>query len=139
MKNIVILLVACALLVAAMFVGTHTNASASVIASPPVSGDRGIRIPSVGSVQVLNGCGVDGAANVVSEFLRKQRFDVKNIGNAPTGNYRTTLVVSRKKDSDVARQVARALKTNSVFLMRNGDDMYDVTVYVGADFQELVR
>ena len=139
MKNVVILLVTVAVLVAAMAAGMRAPRGAGANAAPQKSEDRGERVPSVGKIQVLNGCGIDGAANIVSEFLRQRKFDVKNIGNAPTGNYQTTLVVSRRKDSAVARQVAEALKTNSIFLMRNGDEMYDVTVYVGADFQERTR
>jgi hypothetical protein len=49
------------------------------------------------------------------------------------------LVVSRTKDQTVAQQVAQALGTPSAVLIRNGDQMYDVTVFVGADFQEIVR
>jgi hypothetical protein len=96
-------------------------------------------IPSVGKVQVLNGCGAGGAATIVAEFLRIQKFDVKNIGNAPMSNYQTTLVASRTKDMSVARQVADALNTEAVFLMRTGDTMYNVTVYVGADYKERTR
>jgi hypothetical protein len=126
-------------LVAAMAAGMRTPRPSAGNGAPQKSEDQRQRIPSVGKISVLNGCGVDGAANIVSEFLRQRKFDVKNIGNAPTGNYQTTLVVSRRKDSAVARKVADALNTNSIFLMRNGDDLYDVTVYVGADFQERVR
>jgi hypothetical protein len=97
------------------------------------------KIPWIGKIQVLNGCGVDGAANVVAEYLRSKKFDVKNIGNAPTGNYKATLVVSRKKDQAMARQVAGALGTSAVFILRTRDEMYDVTVFVGADFKERVR
>jgi hypothetical protein len=96
-------------------------------------------IPSVGKVQVLNGCGAGGAATIVAEFLRIRKFDVKNIGNAPMSNYQTTLVASRTKDMSVARQVADALNTEAVFLMRTGDTMYNVTVYVGADYKERTR
>jgi hypothetical protein len=97
------------------------------------------KVPWIGKIQVLNGCGVDGAANDVAEFLRSKKFDVKSIGNAPTGNYQATLVVSRKKEQAVARQVADALGTSAVFIMRTQDEMYDVTVFVGSDFKERVR
>jgi hypothetical protein len=101
--------------------------------------DTPLGIPSVGKVQVLNGCGAGGAAGIVADFLRSKKFDVKNIGNAPMSNYQTTLVASRTRDMSIARMVAAALNTDEVFLMRTGDAMYDVTVYVGADFKERAR
>jgi len=135
-KNVVILIAACAVLIVAMIVGAHRTGPQPVRKIDP---DAGIGIPSVGKVQVLNGCGTGGAANVVSEYLRLKRFDVKNIGNAPMSNYQATLVASRTKDMSVARQIAAALNTDAVFLMRTGDTMYSVTVYVGADYKERVR
>jgi len=71
--------------------------------------------------------------------LRKNGFDVKNKGNASTSNYTFTVVVSRKKDMAIARQVARSLSTDKVILMRNNnDEIYDVTVFIGSDFQERI-
>ncbi|HEX7509901.1 MAG TPA: LytR C-terminal domain-containing protein, partial [Chitinivibrionales bacterium] len=54
----------------------------------------------------------------------------------PTANYPSTLVVSRTKDMSVARQIAAALGTEKVVLMRTGDETYDVTVFIGPDYPE---
>ncbi len=139
MKNLVTMAVACAVLVAALAAGMRAQGIVAESAPIEKSGEMHPKIPCIGRVQVLNGCGADGAANIVAEYLRTRKFDVKNIGNAPTSNYSTTLVVSRKKDSPTARQVADALGTKSVFLMRNDEELYDVTVYVGSDFKDLMR
>jgi hypothetical protein len=96
-------------------------------------------IPSVGRVQILNGCGVAGAANKVADCLRARGFDVKNKGNAPTSNYPFTVVASRKKDGSIAELVARALATDKIILLRTADETYDVTVFVGADFSERIK
>lgn len=142
MKNAAILLVTCLVLIIAMITGLRgpfvQGQTQGETPAPQKSEDLQ-KIPWIGKIQVLNGCGVDGAANVVAEYLRLKKFDVKNIGNAPTGNYKATLVVSRKKDQAMARQVAGALGTNAVFILRTQDEMYDVTVFVGADFKERVR
>ena len=142
MKNAAILLVTCLVLIIAMVAGLRgpsvKGETQSETSAPQKSEDLQ-KIPWIGKIQVLNGCGVDGAANVVAEYLRSKKFDVKNIGNAPTGNYKATLVVSRKKDQAMARQVAGALGTSAVFILRTRDEMYDVTVFVGADFKERVR
>jgi hypothetical protein len=96
-------------------------------------------IPSIGRIQVLNGCGVPGAANIMADFLRKNRFDVKNIGNAVASSYQKTIIASRNKDISIANQIASVLKTDAVILLRNGDDMYDVTIYVGSDYKEITQ
>jgi hypothetical protein len=138
-KNVVVLLILLAVLVAAIFLGKYrTLPSNDRIPAPPESGHT---IPSIGRIQILNGCGVDGAANKVGDFLRAKGFDVKNKGNAPTSNYPFTLIVSRKKDMAIARQVAGALgvESDKAVLMRNGDETYDVTVFVGPDYPERIK
>jgi hypothetical protein len=141
-KNAAILLVTCVVLISAMIAGLRGPSvkGQSQGETPALQkSEDNPKVPWIGKIQVLNGCGVDGAANVVAEYLRLKKFDVKNIGNAPTGNYQSTLVVSRKKDQAMARQVADALGTSTVFVMRTQDEMYDVTVFVGSDFKERVR
>jgi hypothetical protein len=135
-KNVIVLLVLAGVLATAMFLGMHRSAL-KVNKLTEVSG----AIPSIGRIQVLNGCGVDGAANKIRDFLRAKGFDVKNKGDAPTSNYPFTLVVSRKKDMAVAKQVAGALgaESDKVILMRNGDETYDVTVFVGSDYPERIK
>jgi hypothetical protein len=138
-KNAIVLLVLLCILFAAIFLGRQR----SVRQMEPMQGLPGIlgTIPSIGRIQILNGCGAGGAANKVGDFLRSKGFDVKNKGNAPTSNYPFTLVVSRKKDMTIARQVAGAIgaENDKILLMRNGDETYDVTVFVGSDYSERIK
>jgi hypothetical protein len=138
-KNVVVLLILVAVLAAAIFLGSHRAMPSNDRISATSGGGR--TIPSIGRIQILNGCGADGAANKVGDFLRAKGFDVKNKGNAPTSNYPFTLIVSRKKDMSIARQVAGALgvESDKTVLMRNGDETYDVTVYVGPDYPERIK
>jgi hypothetical protein len=135
-KNVIVLLLLAGVLVAAMFLGMHR----SVLRVSELT-EKGGAIPSIGRIQVLNGCGTDGAANKIRDFLRTKGFDVKSKGDAPTSNYPFTIIVSRKKDMSVAHQVAGALgaESDKVILMRNGDETYDVTVFVGSDFPERIK
>ncbi|OGJ87434.1 MAG: hypothetical protein A2268_14900 [Candidatus Raymondbacteria bacterium RifOxyA12_full_50_37] len=103
------------------------------------SGGIAPSIPHIGSIQILNGCGKPGAAGVVGDFLRKKGFDVKETDNAPDWNYGETIVVSRSADTTVASQVAEALKTPNVMRLRNDQGLFDVTIFVGRDFNERVR
>lgn len=85
-----------------------------------------------------NGCGAEGAANRVADFLRSKGFDVKDIGNAPSWNYPATIVISRTADRELADEIGKALKTDKVTLMRN-DGGHDATVIAGPDFEERVK
>ncbi|MFH0920026.1 MAG: LytR C-terminal domain-containing protein [Fibrobacterota bacterium] len=91
-------------------------------------------VPSIGSIQILNGTGKPGAAQVVSGFLRVKGFDVKEIGNAPDWNYEETMVVSRVRDMETARRVAEALQTQNCLKIRSDTRQFDVTVFVGRDY-----
>lgn len=96
-------------------------------------------VPHLGSIELLNGCGVDGAALEVANYLRSKGFDVKYIGNAPEWNYSSTLIVSRVKDTDMASRVASVLKTQKMTLIINNNTLYDVTVFIGSDYKERIQ
>ena len=98
-----------------------------------------LNIPHIGSVQVLNGCGITGAADRMADFLRTNNFDVTNTGNAPTFNYPATMVISRTKDMSIANKIENILKTGRIALIRNNEQLYDVTVVVGPDFEEKIK
>ncbi|MBD3241195.1 MAG: hypothetical protein GF331_11465, partial [Chitinivibrionales bacterium] len=92
----------------------------------------------IGSVRVLNGCGINNAANSIAEHLRDRGFDVKDVDNAPSWNYPHTIVVSRTKDTRNAERVAQVLSTDRTIMLRTEESLYDVVVYVGADFRERI-
>jgi hypothetical protein len=96
-----------------------------------------LTIPHIGSVQILNGCGTAGAAQVISDLLRNKGFDVKEIANAPDWNYKATLVASRTKDGGTAALLGKALGTSNVILLRNNAGLFDATVFVGEDYLKL--
>ena len=135
MKNAVLFIIIFVALIGVMTVGLIRPADDGVSKS-----DKAIeRIPSLGRVQVMNGCGQAGAGNKIADLLRSRRFDVKDIENVVSGNYPYTYVISRKKDMIIARQIAQVLTTEKVFMVRNGDESYDVTVFVGSDYAERIR
>lgn len=96
-------------------------------------------IPSIGRIQILNGCGSGGAAHAMASYLRSKNFDVKNIGNAEHWNFQHTLVISRVLDTSIAVQVAAALSTDKKVLIRNQETVYDVTVIIGNDYRERIQ
>lgn len=107
--------------------------------SPAAAGEAVSAVPSIGRIQVLNGCGVPGAADRMTDFLRARKFNVANTGNASSWNYPSTLVVSSSKNLTVAGLIAAALRTDHLVLMRKEDHAYDVTVIIGPDWEERIK
>ena len=140
MKNFFTLFVIAGIIGLAMLKGT-TIPIKNVPSAPPRTTEKGEEenIPYLGRVQVLNGCGTGGVAHAMAEFLRKNNFDVKNIGNAENWNYPETLVISRINDTTIASQIADALNTPNMVLIKNEEELYDVTVIVGPDYRERIK
>jgi hypothetical protein len=121
-----------------LFVALLTGIARTRMPASAISTDQTLMAPYIGRIEVLNGCGINGAANRVTDFLRKKKFDVKYTGDAESWNYPFTMVISRTADMTVARQVAAALRTDRCVLLRNDDSTYNVTVIIGPDYTERI-
>lgn len=121
-----------ALLLALLLPGCRDAASSKV----PATSDSVRVVPSRGTVEVLNGTPLKGAAGVVAERLRAEGFDVVKIGNAPDQNHPRTLVVERHAGATTAGEIARALGLARAYPFRNENLLVDATVFVGRDIQE---
>ena len=124
----IIISVICAISVLTGMMRTPADTELTTSVQPSVT-----RIPHLGQVEVLNGCGISGAAGIMAGFLRDRSFDVKNSRNADSWNYPKTLVIARSSDTKIAEQIARALGTDGFVILKNNQDLYDVTVIVGND------
>ncbi len=135
------------LLLIALCIGLAILKGTSIPMAPPRSvpaaalpAENTPDVPYIGRIEVLNGCGTGGSAHLVAEFLRKNNFDVKNIGNADNWNYPETLIISRTGDTTIATQVAHVLHTGNMVMIRNNEETnYDVTVIVGPDYRERLQ
>jgi hypothetical protein len=134
-RNITLLILVAALVVVSMIVGSLRISELSG-SKPPVNDDG---VPSIGRIQILNGSGVSGVAKRAADFLRSKGFDVKNTGNAPTSNYEFTIVISRTGDMKNAQRIGGALGTEKVIMMRDSLSIYDVDVFIGADYAERIK
>jgi LytR cell envelope-related transcriptional attenuator len=135
MNNLIILIIICIFCAVAMYVGTT-----KISVQPASNKDTTvIAVPEIGSIEILNGCGAEGAATKVADYLRANNFDVKYLGNADTWNYPFTMVISRNRNDSVAQQVAGILKTDKIVRIRKNDNTYDVTVVIGPDYGERIQ
>jgi hypothetical protein len=96
-------------------------------------------VPNTGQIQILNGCGKPGAAEQFRNFLADQGFDIIEFGNASSWNYPHTLVVARTHNDPVARDLARVMGTDNLIHLFDPMAMVDATVFVGKDYEELIK
>ena len=91
-------------------------------------------------VQILNGCGVSGIANEFSEYLQRQRYDVVEVGNAPTWDYENTVIINRerrdKKYINKFREII-GISKELVYPIKNDENESDITLIIGSDYESL--
>jgi len=107
---------------------------------PPVDASRaGEPGSAVIQVDVLNGCGIGGAASASTSYLRARGFDVVEIRNYKTFDVQESLVIDRRGELEYARRVAYALGISKKNIVQQiNDDYYvDVSVVVGRDYASL--
>jgi hypothetical protein len=92
-----------------------------------------------GSVQVLNSCGVSGAAGIMRDYLHKRGFNVIDVRNDPEwANYPETVVALRDPEWPGRAQLARALHTQNFIPLQNKNEVVQATIFVGRDFQRIM-
>ncbi len=96
-------------------------------------------IPNTGQIQVLNGCGIAGAAESMRDFLSDQGFDVIEYGNAATWAYPRTLVIHRSGPARMAEDLAKVLGGAPLLHLEAAPVLAAATVIIGKDFQELSK
>ena len=90
-------------------------------------------------VEVLNGCGIAGVADMFTSHLRSQNFDVVNIDNYISFDINESMVIDRTGNMGNARKVAESLNINNknVIQQLNDDYFLDVTIIIGKDYYKL--
>ncbi len=96
---------------------------------------------SIIQVEVLNGCGASGVAEQFTDLLRKEKFDVVQVGNYISFDIDNSLVIDRTGNRLNAEKVARALGIDSknVIMQKNDDSFLDVSVVIGKDYKKLIQ
>jgi len=96
--------------------------------------------PNTGQIQILNGSGKSGMADVFRDFLGGFGFDIIEFGNARSWNYERTIVIARGPGSDrIARDLAKVLGTDRVIHLQEPSSLVEATVIIGRDYKELMR
>ncbi|MHB1687583.1 MAG: LytR C-terminal domain-containing protein [Ignavibacteriaceae bacterium] len=90
-------------------------------------------------VEVLNGCGIPGAADNFTSFLRKNNFDVVQIGNYISFDVEKSMVIDRVGNTANAIKIADALGIDrkNIIQQINKNYFLDASVVIGKDFDSL--
>ena len=91
-------------------------------------------------LEVLNGCGVSGAADKITDFLRKKHVDVVQIGNYMSNEIDKTLVIDRTGNKANAQKIADILGIDykNIVQQINEDYFLDVSLVIGKDYNQLL-
>jgi hypothetical protein len=89
-------------------------------------------------VQVLNGCGVSGLAASVTAYLRRQGFDVVEVGDRGL-DQEQTILYDRIGDREAATKIANALGLDAERVVQEirPEEFLDATVVIGRDYATL--
>ena len=92
-----------------------------------------------GDVEVLNSCGMQGAASKMKTYLRENGFDIVSSRNDRLQNYDETVLVLRNPEWEGAKALAKALKTDNVLVVHSSRAVVDAAVYIGKDFEQIIE
>lgn len=91
-------------------------------------------------VEVLNGCGVSGIAENLTDYLRENYIDVVNLGNYRSFEIENSIIISRNDKIINAEKIAAlvGLDENIIIQQTNPDYLLDVTFILGKDYRNLI-
>jgi hypothetical protein len=93
-----------------------------------------------GALLVLNSCGMGGAADQMSTYLRSRGFSVAKVDNdREWSNYPETVIAIRDTNWPGRSALARALKTNNFIPLLNKNEVFPATIFVGRDYQRIMN
>jgi len=89
-------------------------------------------------IEVLNGCGESGVANLFTKFLRSEGYDVIEIKNADNFQYTETIILfHNQKAQKKAEMLSEILNVNQSNIQFNKNSVWDLSVIIGSDYKNL--
>ena len=88
-------------------------------------------------VEVLNGCGVAGVGDGLTDVLRSKSIDVVKTGNYRSFDVDNTFIVDRMGKIETAERVADSLNLDKRFIIseKNKNLFLDLTIVIGKDYR----
>ena len=89
-------------------------------------------------IEVLNGCGESGVANLFTKFLRSKGYDVIEIKNADNFQYKETIILFHNEDvHEKAKVLSEILNINQDNIKFNENSVWDLSLIIGNDYKNL--
>lgn len=88
-------------------------------------------------VEVLNGTGEDDLARKTTRRLRMMGVDVLIEGNAESFDFKQSILVDRKGNEELMKDLSRRLGCERVIQQIRKDPRVDVTFIIGSDIHKL--
>jgi len=90
-------------------------------------------------IEVHNGCGVTKVANVFTEYLRAEGFDVLDSRNAENFDYEQTQILHHQGDRAQAIALGKIMAIEDVQIIesKNINITHDLTLIIGKDHESL--
>jgi hypothetical protein len=112
--------------------------------NPMPADQKYIDIPEMAKkvqLEVLNGCGINGAAAAVANYLRQNQIDVVKTGNSDTGNVRITTIIDRIGKPELLESTADALGIDYIDIKSDIDKrkLVNATIIVGEDYKDKIN
>ena len=96
-------------------------------------------VGNVIQVSVRNGCGVSGLAGELTQYLRKNGFDVVEVGDHSSFDEEQSMVYDRIGDMESAKKLAAAVGIPEERVIQDIDleEYLDATIIIGKDYDSL--
>ena len=89
-------------------------------------------------IEVLNGCGESGVANLFTKFLRSEGYDVIEIKNANNFEYKQTIILFHNEENqEEAKKLSEILNVRKNNIKFNKNSVWDLSVIIGSDYKDL--
>ena len=92
---------------------------------------KNVPAPEDTNVEVLNGCGIEGAASKMKERLEANGYTVVAVGNAATFDYKETVIEAPEGKREAALRAAALFGLGDE---RREPPAYDVKIIIGDDY-----
>ncbi len=89
--------------------------------------------PSAVQIEVLNGTGEPRVGMAVATELRRRGIDVVSVDNAERGDFRESVLVDRRGDPRLMKELARTLGCRTIVEQIRDHPYIDATYVIGAD------
>jgi len=91
------------------------------------------------TVEIHNGCGIVKLANLYTDFLRSEGFDVIDSRNANNFDYTKTQILHHQGDRARALSLGKTMSIDESLIIEEKSPylIHDLTLILGSDYQQL--